>query len=141
MRKKLGTVIALAFTLAFAAMAQTPAPAKHHAVFQMSEPEGDEWSYLLAHVQNIRIAFEKDGGVEVEVVFFGPGLNMLRKTDVNFAGYLKQLADQGVILAACQNSMRDRNLKTEDLFPFVSQVDSGVAEIVRKQEKGWSYIK
>ena len=44
-------------------------------------------------------------------------------------------------LAACQNSMRDRNLKTEDLFPFVSQVDSGVAEIVRKQEKGWSYIK
>jgi len=25
-----------------------------------------------------------------------------------------------------------------DLFPFASQVDSGVAELVRKQEAGWS---
>ena len=30
---------------------------------------------------------------------------------------------------------------TEDLFPFASTVDSGVAELVRKQEAGWAYIK
>jgi intracellular sulfur oxidation DsrE/DsrF family protein len=36
--------------------------------------------------------------------------------------------------------MRFYNVKTEDLFPFASQVDSGVAELARKQEAGWAYI-
>jgi intracellular sulfur oxidation DsrE/DsrF family protein len=31
-------------------------------------------------------------------------------------------------------------VKTEDLFPFASQVDSGAAELARKQEAGWAYI-
>ncbi|HEY2842827.1 MAG TPA: DsrE family protein, partial [Bryobacteraceae bacterium] len=101
----------------------------------------DEWSYLLAHVQNMRIAFADDGGVEIEVVFFGPGLNMLRKTNSEHAETLKRMADQGVKLAACRNSMRDRNVTTEDLFPFATTVDSGVAELVRKQEAGWGYVK
>jgi hypothetical protein len=130
----------LLLALAFAAMSQTPAP-KHHAVLQMSEPQGDEWSYLLAHVQNMRIAFADDGGVEIEVVFFGPGLNMLRKTNSEHAEILKRMAEQGVKPAACRNSMRDRNVTTEDLFPFATTVDSGVAELVRKQEAGWSYVK
>ena len=124
-----------------AAISQTPAAPKHHAVLQMSEPQGDEWDYLLAHVQNMRIAFANDGGVEIEVVFFGPGLNMLRKTNTNREDTLKRFAEQGVKLAACRNSMRDRNLTTEDLFPFATTVDAGVAELVRKQEAGWAYVK
>jgi intracellular sulfur oxidation DsrE/DsrF family protein len=44
-------------------------------------------------------------------------------------------------LAACRNSMRDRKITTDDLFPFATTVDSGVAELVRKQEAGWAYIK
>ena len=106
----------------------------------MSEPEA-EWGPLIAHVTNLRNALEKDGGVDVEVVFFGPGINMLRKTNSNFAEGLKRLADRGVTLAACQNSMRDRGISAEDLFPFATQVDSGVAELTRKQESGWAYIK
>ena len=124
-----------------AAISQTPAQPKHRVVMQMSEPQGDEWSYLLAHIQNVRIAFANDGGVEIEVVFFGPGLNMLRKTNSDNAGMLQRFAADGVKLAACRNSMRDRNITTEDLFPFASTVDSGVAELVRKQEAGWAYIK
>jgi intracellular sulfur oxidation DsrE/DsrF family protein len=89
----------------------------------------------------MRIAFANDGGVEIEVVFFGPGLNMLRKTNTEHAEMLKRFSDQGVKLAACRNSMRDRNLTAEDLFPFATTVDSGVAELVRKQEAGWAYVK
>ena len=73
-------------------------------------------------------------------MFFGRGLNMLRKTNAAYEERLKQLADSGVKLSACQNAMRALNIKTEDLFPFASQVDSGVAEIARKQEAGWAYI-
>ena len=45
-----------------------------------------------------------------------------------------------MIIAACQNAMRSRNLKTEDLVPFATQVDAGVAELARKQEASWAYI-
>ena len=140
-RNSVFTTIILMLAIALAAMSQTPAAPKHHAVLQMSEPQGDEWSYLLAHIQNTRIAFANDGGVEIEAVFFGPGLDMLRKTNTGQAEILQRFSAQGVKLAACRNSMRDRNITTEELFPFASTVDSGVAELVRKQEAGWAYVK
>jgi len=140
MKKTLLFVAALALVLAAAGISQTPAGPKHHVVFQLTEAEGPEWNVLPLHVNNMRAAFEKDGGSQVEVVFFGAGLNMLRKTNTAYEQRLKQLADSGVTLAACQNAMRVMNIKTEDLFPFASQVDSGIAELVRKQEAGWAYI-
>ena len=133
-------VLLTALLLALAAVSQTPAGPKHHAVFQLSEPGGEDWGALIRHVNNMRTAFEKDGGVEIEVVFYSAGLNMLRKSNKAYEQPLKQLADKGVTLAACQNAMRVMNVKTEDLFPFAKQVDSGVAELVRKQEAGWAYI-
>ncbi|MES1257956.1 MAG: DsrE family protein [Acidobacteriota bacterium] len=134
------SAIALALPFATLAVSQSPQAFRHHVVFQMSEPEA-EWRPLLAHVMNLRAAFQKDGGVEIEIVFFGPGINMLRKSNVDFAENLKRLAGQGVTLSACQNSMRDRGIGTEDLFPFAGQVDSGVAQLARRQEAGWAYIK
>jgi intracellular sulfur oxidation DsrE/DsrF family protein len=132
--------IALAVLIAFAAVSQTPAGPKHHVVFQLTEPQGAAWDVLPLHVTNMREAFAKDGGSQVEVVFFGPGLNMLRKTNTAYEERLRKLADAGVTLSACQNAMRLMNVTTEDLFPFAAQVDSGVAELSRKQEAGWAYI-
>jgi len=94
---------------------------------------------MVAHVINLQKALGKEN-VQVEVVFFGPGLNMILKKNAAYEERLKQLADTGVTLAACQNAMRFLNVKTEDLFPFTTQVDSGVAELVRKQKAGWQYI-
>jgi uncharacterized protein len=140
MKKTVLSIAALALVVVFAAVSQTPAAPKHHVVFQLTEPEGSAWTVLPLHVNNLRTAFAQDGGSQVEVVFFGPGLNMLRKTNTAYAERLKQLADSGVTLSACQNAMRVMNVKTEDLFPFASQVDSGAAELARKQEAGWAYI-
>ena len=137
-RTILGAAV-LALVAVFAAVSQTPATRKHKIVFQLSEEEA-AWDSLIGHVTNIQAAFAKDGGSQVEVVFYGSGLNMLLKTDTAYEDRLKQLADSGVTLAACQNAMRHKNVKTEDMFPFVSQVDSGVAELARKQEAGWAYI-
>jgi len=105
----------------------------------MTEAQGPAWDMLVSHVNNLRTALSKDG-TEVEVVFFGPGLNMLLKKNSEYEERLKQLADSGVTLSACQNAMRFMKVTTDDLFPFASQVDSGVAEIVRKQKTGWAYI-
>jgi uncharacterized protein len=139
MRTTIVATAALLFALVLAALSQTPAGPKYHVVFQLTEPEGQAWDMLVAHVNNMRNALSKDG-VQVEVVFFGPGLNMLLKKNTAYEERLKQLADAGVTLAACQNAMKFFNVKTEDLFPFASEVDSGVAELVRKQKAGWEYI-
>ena len=45
------------------------------------------------------------------------------------------------MFAACENTMRKKKVTKEPLLPFVTTVDSGVAEVVRKQEEGWAYIK
>jgi intracellular sulfur oxidation DsrE/DsrF family protein len=135
-------IAALALVIAAVSQsrAQTPAGPKHHVVFQLTEAQGPAWDVLPIHVTNMREAFAKDGGSEVEVVFFGAGLNMLRKTNTAYEERLKKLVDSGVTLSACQNAMRLMNVKTEDLFPFAAQVDSGVAELARKQKADWAYI-
>lgn len=138
MKKTILGAAALALVAVLAGVSQTPATHKHRIVFQMSEPE-DAWGSMVAHVTSIQKAFAKDGS-EVEVVFYGGGLDMLRNTNSAYEERLKILADSGVTLAACQNAMRFKNVKTEDMFPFVAQVESGVAELARKQEAGWAYI-
>jgi intracellular sulfur oxidation DsrE/DsrF family protein len=140
-RKFLRAGVAAGGTLAASALeAQTAPSTKHRVVFELNAPAPSGWGQIFNNVNNILTVFGAEG-VQVEVVFFGQGLSMLLKTNGEYADRLKAAADKGVVLAACQNSMRARGVKTEDLFSFAAQVDSGVAELVRKQEAGWSYIK
>ncbi len=74
MNKKLLVVLVPALLLGYAAISQTPAAPKHHVVFQMSEAEGSAWNSLVLHVNNTMKALADDGGSQVEVVFYGPGL-------------------------------------------------------------------
>ncbi len=140
MKKTLLAVPVLALLAGYAAISQTPAGPKHHVVFQMSEADSMAWSSLPLHVTNTMNALADDGGSQVEVVFYGPGLGMLTKASAAYEAPLKKLSDRGVKLLACRNAMKMRNVKTEDLFPFAGEVDSGIAEMVRKQEAGWAYV-
>lgn len=138
MKKTVLSVAALALFLGYAAVSQTPASPKHHVVFQVSE--ADSAASLVLHVNNTMKALADDGGSQVEVVFYGLGLSTLAKTNTAYEEQLKQLSDRGVKLLACRNAMKIRNVRTEDLFPFAGQVDSAIAEMVRRQEAGWAYI-
>jgi intracellular sulfur oxidation DsrE/DsrF family protein len=138
--KTLLAVPALALLLGFAAVSQTPAAPKHHVVFQLSESDDSAWSSLPIQVNNVIKALAEDGGSQIEVVFYGLGLTMLTKASKSYGEPLKQLSEKGVKLLACRNAMKMRKVKSEDLFSFAGEVDSGIAEIVRKQEAGWAYI-
>jgi intracellular sulfur oxidation DsrE/DsrF family protein len=139
MKKTAITLIALTLVLVFAAVSQTPQNRKHQVVFQMNMDGTDSWDQLFGNIQNIQTAFA--GNIQIEVVAYGKGISLLLRTNSAYAERMKKVIASGVVLAACQNSMRLRKVTTEDLFPFASQVDSGVAELVRKQEAGWSYIR
>ena len=77
----------------------------------------------------------------VEVVAHSKGLGMLIAKDNSLADRIKKLAEQGVVFAACENTMKKKNVTKEQLLPSATTTDSGVAEVVRKQEAGWSYLK
>jgi intracellular sulfur oxidation DsrE/DsrF family protein len=138
MKKIILILIALMLVVAFAAISQTPPT--HKVVLQMNTDGPDSWNQLFGNIQNIQQVFGADK-IQIEVVAYGKGLSLLLKTNSAYEERMKKAIASGVVLAACQNTMRLRKVTTEDLFPFSSQVDSGVAELIRKQEAGWSYIR
>ena len=77
----------------------------------------------------------------VEVVSHGEGLSFLFKGKNPYEQRMRMLVKNNVVFAACENTMKAKNIKREDLVDFATPVDSGVAELVRKQESGWSYLK
>jgi uncharacterized protein len=131
--------IVLAAVLALAAKS-TDSAVKHRIVFELTSAEPETWNGLLNNVENVRSALGEDR-TNVEVVVHGKGLGFLKPGDGKQGERMKQLADAGVVFAACENTMRRQNVVKADLLPFVTIVDSGVAEIVRKQEAGWSYLR
>jgi intracellular sulfur oxidation DsrE/DsrF family protein len=140
MKTVIRTLAALLLTLLVSPGQTPPGEKQHRVVMQMNVDGGDSWTQLMGNIQNIRKAFGPDK-ITIEVVAWGKGLALLQKTNTKFEAAMKQVAAEGVVFAACQNSMRARNVKTEDLLPFATQVDSGVAEVIRKQEAGWAYLR
>ncbi len=103
--------------------------------------EGEkQWTGVLNNVKNVREALGAEA-TEVIVIAHSNGLEMLVAKDNPLAARIKELADAGVVFAACENTMKKENVTKSDLLPSATTVDSGVAEVVRKQEAGWSYVK
>lgn len=82
----------------------------------------------------------------VEVVLNGKGLNLVRVDTSKFAKRISHLQKhyKNLTFAACQNTI-DR-LKQERgvivrLLPGVTVIDSGMAEIMRRQNQGWTYLQ
>ncbi len=99
----------------------------------------DQWNGVLNNVKNVREALGEQ--TEVVVIAHSHGLGLLLAKEGPIAERVQELAGQKVVFAACENTMKKRNVTRQDLHPASTTVDSGVAEVVRKQEAGWSYIK
>jgi intracellular sulfur oxidation DsrE/DsrF family protein len=136
-------LVLLAGLLTLAGCATNPAArprAGHRIVVEVSADNPKVWEAVMNNVENLETAF-RASGTSIEVVGLGGGLGMLLSTNSAQAERLQRLSAGGVVFAACENTMRKKNVSRADLLPFVTTVDSGVAEVVRKQEQGWSYIK
>ncbi len=112
----------------------------HKIVFEISAGEPEQWTGLLHNVEDARDALLQDG-VDIHVVAHGRGLAILRNNNAFLKERLERLSRAGIVFDACRNTMRQQNLTENDLFPFARPVDSGVAEVVRRQESGYAYLK
>lgn len=111
----------------------------HRIVFALSSGDESDWKLTLNNVRNLISGLAPDV-VDVEVVAFGPGIAFL-KSDVSEAADITGLEHKHVRFVACETAMHGAGLSRADLDPGVETVPSGIAEVVRRQEEGWTYIK
>jgi intracellular sulfur oxidation DsrE/DsrF family protein len=135
-----GLVAAAACALAIAtsAAAADAAPA-NRIVVQVSDNDPGKWNLALNNAKNIQTDLGA-GNVAIEIVAYGPGINML-KMDSPVAGRVDEALGAGVKVVACENTMRNAKLTKADMMNHVGYVPAGVVEIMQKQQQGWAYLR
>ena len=120
------------------ALAQAPV-AKQRVVIQVSDADPGKWKLALSNARNIQQDLSAQN-VQIEIVAYGPGIDMLQAESEASPGVIQAMTD-GVKVVACENTMRNRKLKREDMQGGIGYVGAGVVEIMQKQREGWSYIR
>jgi intracellular sulfur oxidation DsrE/DsrF family protein len=122
------------------ALAQEAKPAaKHRVVLQVSDNDPGRWRLALNNAHNIQADLGKEK-VQVEIVAFGPGINML-KAESAVAGGLAGALDTNVGLIACENTLRNNKVSHDDMYNGIAYVEAGVTHIMKRQSEGWAYIR
>jgi hypothetical protein len=124
---------------ALALPATSLAADKSKLVIQVSENDPATWNLALNNAKNIQKDVGKDN-VELEIVAFGPGINML-KVESEVATRVNEAVDSGVKVMACQNTMRSQKLNKEDMNAKIGYVPAGVVEIMQRQQQGYAYLR
>jgi uncharacterized protein len=110
-----------------------------NVVVHVNVPESGTQGAGLKNVTNI---LKEAPDAQVEVVCHGAGLGLVEKAHTDHAEAVEALIKKGVKFVACENTMRQKSIRREDLLPGVGTVPSGAVEVVRKQQKdGFGYFK
>ncbi|MHB8983328.1 DsrE family protein [Thiobacillus sp.] len=149
------TLFALTFTLtaalwlaspgAFAASAPeaqgqlAPGAKKDKLIIQVSDKDPGKWNLALSNARNVQAALGPDK-VDIEIVAYGPGIAMLTMDSEVANGIARAIGD-GVKIVACQNTMKGVQLQEADMLPDIGYAQSGVAEIMHRQQTGYSYVR
>jgi intracellular sulfur oxidation DsrE/DsrF family protein len=112
---------------------------QHRVVMQLNSADTAVWSGLLGNIRNFQKVWP--GKVAIEVVVHGKALNFLVADKSHLVSEIEAMTKLGVVFNACENTMNKYGIRKDMLIPSVSAVPSGVAELVMKQEEGWSYLK
>lgn len=100
----------------------------------------DDIEGLLKHYREANL------NARVEVVVNGGGLALVRTDTSAFAERIHRLQREydNLTFAACQNTIdrlrHDKGIIVR-LLPGVVTIDSGMAEIMRRQNQGWTYVQ
>ena len=129
----------LAAAAVLAPVASHAQGAKHHLVLQVSDNDPGKWNLALNNAENVQEALGK-ANVEVEIVAYGPGLNML-KADSKVAPRLNKALDDNVTLLACATTMKKMKVTQADLAGGTKVVPGGIIHIMQRQKEGWNYVR
>jgi uncharacterized protein len=138
-----------AFAQAPAAPAPPAAPADFHGavpilaqyrvVYEINSGDDQHIRGALKNVENALSDPRLKDKLEVELVVYGAGVAVFRK-DQPYEDLLLGLQKKGVVLAQCENTMRERQIRKDELWPFISFVPSGNGEIIIRAQQGWAVV-
>ena len=116
---------------------------KHYIVVHVDRNDALTQKLVLKNVANVVKHYGKDK-VKIEVVAYGPGLQLLVKGTPN-ADLVRTMAQEDNIrFSACNNTINAIIAKTgeaPDLIDGVIVVPSGVARITELEEDGYTYVR
>lgn len=137
-------MLAMAFVLSpLAALAEG---VTHYVAFHVDENDPALMNLTLNNVQNVESYYASIGDtVVVEVVAYGPGLNMFTAASP-VADRIAQmsLALPDMTLSACGNTMvkmAEKSGQEVALLEEVGVVPAGVVRLIELQELGYAYIR
>jgi len=139
MKKLHFIVLCFLFTSNTVLMAQANQVKMHKVVMQLNSADTAVWSSTLGNIRNLQKVWP--GNVEIEVVVHGKALNFLVASKSHLVAEIATMTNQGVVFNACENTMHKYGIIKEMLITTAGSVPSGVAELILKQEEGWSYLK
>lgn len=115
-------------------------PKDHKIVFQFTN--ANDTLQQKAFVKQLENLTEHWPNAKYEVVLYNQGLELVMKNNTKYQSRLQALKSKGVKFVVCENTLKNRKI-SKDAFPeiLVEYTPAGIAEIVEKQEQGWSYIK
>jgi uncharacterized protein len=114
-------------------------PKRNKVIFSVTDNDKAKWNLVL----NNATAVQKNVGakdIDVEVVVWGPGINMLKMESV-VGNRVDELVEKGIKVVACETTMHDLQLTPQDMLPSIGYVPGGVIELMQRQQQGWAYVR
>lgn len=124
-----------------------PAPevsafAEHRLALQLSERDPHRQDLVLSVANNVLKAYGPDK-VAIEVVAFGPGIDLLREESPRRAG-VDSLVSQGVRFDVCMNTVETvarESGRRPSLNPHAIPVEAGVVQLMTLAEAGYILVR
>lgn len=113
--------------------------AQYNAIYQLDSDDPRLIKMTLRNIGNALDDPRLKGKLQVELVAFGAGIAAFRR-DQPYEAELLALKEKGVLLAQCLNTMRERKVSKEELWPFLAYVPSGNGELIIRQAQGWAIV-
>ena len=129
------SIFALIFAKAFYVQAQEK---EHKIVFHLASSDTLVHKALVRQIANVLDYWKT---AKIEVVVHAYGISFMKKEESKTAKEIHLLNEKGVVFAVCENTMKQRKLEKFQILTSATFVPVGIAEIVLKEEDGWSYIK
>jgi len=146
-RLLLGAALAPVAAQAAETVGGDPAPevsafAEHRLALQLSEREPHRQDLVLSVANNVLKAYGPDK-VAIEVVAFGPGIDLLREESLRRHG-VDSLVSQGVRFDICLNTVETIARETGQrptLNPHAIPVEAGVVQLMTLAEAGYILVR
>lgn len=111
----------------------------YNALYILNSNDEKKIKGTLRNMENALEDTRLKGKLHLELIAFGDGVAVYMKSGI-FESELLALKAKGVLLAQCYNTVRERKIDRNDLFPFITYVPSGNGEIILRQYEGWATV-